>query len=61
MKLEKQKKWGQPLDYAPDFYAIEDEKEDHVAEQFKELWQSAKTPLMVLFCIAAISGWAIWL
>ena len=42
-------------------HAWQEHEEDFVVEQFKQLWQSAKTPLMVLFCIAAISGWAIWL
>lgn len=38
MKPSTQKKWGQPLDYKPDFYAWQDHEEDHVAEQFKAMF-----------------------
>lgn len=65
MEIEEMRKWGQPLNYNPDFFAVSEEEEDHVAEQFKALWSKlwslCKVPLMCLFCLAAVSGWALWL
>lgn len=65
MKLETQKKWGQPLDYSPDFYAIEEHEEDHIEKQYIEMWSTlwklCKVPLMCGFCLVVISGWALWI
>lgn len=51
----------QAQDWVNNPHAWQDHEEDFIYEQFKELWQAAKAPLMFIACVAAISAWAIYL
>lgn len=55
----------QAQDWVCNPHAWQEHEEDHVAEQFKvlrsKLWKLCKVTLMCLFCLAAVSGWALWL
>lgn len=64
-RVDKYRKWGVPLKQDVTPGSVSEEQEEKLATEFKatviELWNRFHVAIMFVACVAAISGWALFI